>query len=74
MQRTARFVGLIATSALTLGLLAGPARAASAADVPGDDVIIDCFQPLLVNIELTYASGGAIINEPNCSRDTFIDD
>lgn len=73
MQRMVRLGGLIATSALILGLVAGPAHAA---DDPGDpdddDFFVFCNQPALVNIVLTTASGGAVISQPDCSRDTFI--
>jgi hypothetical protein len=74
MKRMARFGGLIATSALTLGFVAGPAQAAKAETDPGDDddFFVFCNQPALVNIVLTEASGGGIISQPDCSRDTFI--
>jgi hypothetical protein len=75
MKRMARFGGLIATSALTLGVVAGPAQAASTETNPDDDdFFVLCDQPALVNIEYTFAFGGGIISQPNCSRDTFIDD
>jgi hypothetical protein len=75
MKRMARFGGLIATSALTLAFVAGQAQAANAETNPDDDdFFVLCNQPALVNIEYTFASGGAIISQPNCSRDTFIDD
>jgi hypothetical protein len=73
MKRTAYLGKLIATAALTLGLLGGSAQAASAASKPnGGDFIVNCNQPALVNITVNQASGGSIISAPSCSRDTTI--
>jgi hypothetical protein len=73
MKRMVRFGGLIATSVLVLSLVARPAQAANAAaDPDDDDFFVFCNQPALVNIVLTTASGGAVISQPDCSRDTFI--
>lgn len=71
MKRMVRFGGLIATAALTLGLLAGPAHAADRED-EADFLSLLCETPALVNITLTSASGGAVVSQPACSRDTFI--
>jgi hypothetical protein len=72
MKRTARLGRLIATSALTLGLLGGTAQAAIAASKPDGDFIVNCPQNTGINIEVNNASGGSIISQPTCSRDTFI--
>jgi len=72
MKRTARLGGLIAASAITLGLLGGPAHAAEPSFGPGDDFFVDdCAQPALITITVNNTSGG-VVSEPNCSRDTFI--
>ena len=74
MKRAARLGGLIATSALTLGVVAGPAHAATAKAQPDGDFIVFCFQPALVNLAFTHANQHGVISQPDCSRDTFIDD
>jgi hypothetical protein len=72
-MRTSLLAKLLTTSALTAALLGGPAHAASASSNPdGGDFIVDCPQPSYINIEENTASGGGMIIQPTCSRDTIV--